>query len=109
MAKEENQKPQAVVRGDVPKGKLFTYIGAGEDPPRKINFMGIQEFVRGKAVEVSDKLVLSKLKAHPCFVEGEVEMEKLHTQDEEAVSKADQRRKEDMKVNAAFHKKFKTE
>lgn len=89
--------------------KIFTYVGAGEDPPRKINFLGLQEFIRGKAVEVTHPTVLGKLQGHPCFVEGEVEMEDLHDQDEEAMGLADAKRKQDLKVNAAYAKKHKTE
>src|SRR3990167_1394176 len=101
-AEEEEVAAPAPRAGKLPKAasaaklpsKVYTYIGKGEDPPRKINFMGLQEFTRGKAVEVTDQIALGKLKTHPCFVEGEVEMEDLHDQDAEAVAKAEKQRKE---------------
>lgn len=90
---------------DTSTAHVFTYVGQGEDPPRKINFMGRQEFVRGRATEVVDELVLDRISKNPCFVEGEVDMEDLHKQDEAAALKADARRKEDAHVNMAFRKK----
>lgn len=88
---------------------VFTYVGKGEDPPRKIDFCGQQEFIRGKATKVTNKLILAKLISHPCFVQGEVDMESLHSQDELAAKKAAAQRQEDLRVNAAFTKRHGTE
>lgn len=95
------------------KGKkdvaIYTYVGGGEDSPRVIEFMqGKQRFVRGKATEVTDPEVLAKLKNHPCFVEGEVDMEELHEYDEKATAEANAQRKRDARTNAAYVKKHKT-
>lgn len=90
-------------------GIVYTYVGAGTEPPVKINFMGKQVFIRGKATTVTNAEVLAKLKGHPCFVEGEVDQEDLHDQDEEATVKAEKQRKIDEAVNKAFQKKHMTE
>lgn len=85
---------------------IFTYIGGGEDSPRVINFMGLQKFVRGKPTEVTNKLVLDKLKngTHKTIVPGTVDQEDLHEQDEEAVKEADQQRQKDKVTQAAAMK-----
>lgn len=107
--KKPNQPEQAEAAPQPRAGRVFTYIGQGEDPPRKINFMGVQEFVRGKAVEITDPAVLRKVKSNPAFKEGEVDMEALHAQDEEAAKKADRRRAVEKKIQAAYFKKHGTE
>lgn len=89
--------------------EIFTYIGVGDEPPRKINFMGMQEFVRGKATEVTDQRILAKIRTNASFIEGEVEMELLHERDEKATKKAEEQRGIDKRINALFHKKHKTE
>lgn len=86
------------------KGKVFTYVGGGEDSPRVINFMGRQKFVRGQATEVTDPKLLAKIVGCPTFVEGEVDPEDLHNYDEEEKLAADKKRKEDKKIDAAFKK-----
>lgn len=108
------ETPESEVDVEAPKSKskgvvIYTYVGGGESSPNVIQFMGIQKFVRGKATEVTDPVVLAKLKGHPTFVEGEVEMEDLHEYDETAKTEADAQRKKDIETNARYHKKFKTE
>lgn len=87
------------------KGRVFTYVGGGEDSPRVITFMGVQKFVRGKAVTVTDPRLLAKLEGHPTFVEGEIDEEELHNYDEEEKAKADAQRKADEAVDAKFKKR----
>lgn len=87
------------------EGKVYTYVGGGEDSPRVINFMGRQKFVRGQATEVTDPLVLDKLKNHPTFAEGEVDQEDLHEYDEKAKEEADAQREQDKITQAAAKKK----
>lgn len=101
---EEGDVVDEVVETPKEGTRTFTYIGHGEDPPRKINFMGKQQFVRGVPTEVSDMEVLAKLEGHRCFVEGEVDQEMLHDQDEAAIKAADRQRAEDRRTHDAFKK-----
>lgn len=89
----------------VAEGEVFTYVGGGEDSPRVINFMGMQQFVRGRATAVTNPVVLSKIRNNPTFVEGEVDEEELYAYDEKAKAEADAQRAEDRVVEAAFRKK----
>lgn len=84
---------------------IYTYIGGGASSPRVIDFMGMQRFVRGEATEVTNPVVLAKLKNHPTFVEGEVDQETLHAMDEEgdAAEKAQQKR--NAEIEAEFRRK----
>lgn len=91
------------------EGKVYTYVGGGEDSPRTINFMGQQKFIRGKATEVTHLDLLAKLENHPTFVEGEVDQDQLEESDSEAKAEADEQRAKDIKLNAAYTKKHKTE
>lgn len=86
------------------EGELYTYVGAGEAPPRRIHFMGKQVFTRGVATAVSNPDVLAKLPGHPCFVKGEVSMDDLHDADEEANKDADKQRQKDARLNATVKK-----
>lgn len=91
---------------DVPEdATIITYIGQGEDPPRVINFMGRQKFVRGKPTPVTDQSLLMKIADNPCFVEGEVSAEELHDSDEEAREAAEEQRAKDKAKNARFKKR----
>jgi len=93
------------------KGKTYTYIGSGAASPQKINFMGVQEFIRGTPVEVTDTAALKKLSKHPCFVEGSVKAEVLSERDEAALKAEAERRAVDARVQANATKqnsKFKT-
>lgn len=113
MSKQQVKKE---VVTDVPKstksgGKIYTYVGKGEDSPQVINFIGKQKFVRGKATAVEDKEVLSKLgegeKTHPCFVEGEVDPEVLFDNDLAAKQAAEAARKRDAKIDSAAKRIYK--
>lgn len=86
------------------KKNIVTYVGAGESSPPVINFMGMQKFMRGRATEVTDQFVLSKIKGNPSFVLGEVDFEKLEQMDMEAAEEVAHKRKIDARVNAAYSK-----
>ena len=45
----------------------YKYIGPDDDAPGKTTFMGRVKFKLNKASEVTDPLVLSKIKNHPSF------------------------------------------
>jgi len=83
-----------------PTVNVYTYVGGGEDSPRVIDFMGLQKFVRGKPEEVTDQVVLRKVRNHPCFVEGEVEEEEIHDYDLKAKKEADAQRASDKKTQS---------
>lgn len=77
---------------------IWTYIGSGDTPPHLINFMGMQKFIRGQPVEVTNQTVIDKLKNNPCFVKGKVDQELLFKRDEEARERAEKQRFEDLKL-----------
>lgn len=77
---------------------IYTYIGMGDTPPERINFMGRQKFRRGDSTEVTDPIVLNKVKDNPCFVLGEVEQEVIHDNDEKAAKKAQAQRDRDVEL-----------
>lgn len=106
---EENARKKREEQNDGKDARTFTYIGAGEDSPRVINFMGQQKFVRGEPTKVSDPKIIEKLLEHPTFVEGKADQETLHRIDEEAKAEADLQRANDKRVNAAYTKKHRTE
>lgn len=95
--------------GPLTGANIYTYIGAGADSPRVINFMDRQKFVRGQATEVMDEIVLKKIINNPTFIQGEATQEQLHTIDEEAAAEEQKTRDRDNKMNAEFSKKHKTE
>lgn len=78
---------------------VYTYIGAGDEPPHMINYMGIQKFVRGQAIEVSPN-VAEKIRNHRCFVKGEVDQESMFKNDELEKAKVSLQRKEDELTDA---------
>lgn len=82
-------------------GNVYTYIGGGESSPERIDFMGRQRFTRGKATEVTDPVVLAKVKVNPCFVNGEVPDDVIFDMDEKASQKAEEQRKADKETNQA--------
>ena len=46
----------------------YKYIGSGDSPPEKTNFMGQYHFVKdGEYVDVTDPVCLRKIKNNPCF------------------------------------------
>lgn len=90
-------------------GKIFTYVGAGDTPPHRIEFMGLQRFVRGQPTEVINPVVLRGIIGNPSFVEGEVDQDTLFNADEVESKKAEEQRKADKRLNDAFTKKHKSE
>lgn len=102
------EQAEAKKQKETKDSKKFTYIGAGEDSPRVINFMGKQTFIRGELTTVSDPDVLRKLDGNPTFVEGKADQETLHRIDEEAKHEADLQRLEDAKINKAYSRKHRT-
>lgn len=106
VKKPKAKAAEKVKKEKVPEGaEVFTYVGRGETPPVKTNFMGRQTFVRGRATVVTDPIVLAKIKINPCFVAGEVDMEDIHEADEKARKEADAQRAEDKRIDAAYKKK----
>lgn len=100
------KKAKAKKEDELPEGaKVITYVGQGETPPRKINFINRQEFVRGRPTVVTDAIVLAKIEGNQCFVEGEVDPEEIADMDEEAAKAANAQRAEDKAVDAAYKKK----
>jgi hypothetical protein len=95
---EEIQVPQ-------PKGRYFTYIGAGADSPYVITLMGKQKFVRGELTLVTDTELLMKLPGMATFFEGKVDQEVLHKIDQEGKAAFERRRAEDQILNAKYTKK----
>lgn len=83
--------------------RTFTYIGAGEDSPNVIKFMGKVDMVRGEPVEIpvtpEFKVVLEKLKGVSTVIEGKVERKQLQENDIKAKEKADKQRAEDKVTN----------
>jgi hypothetical protein len=45
----------------------FRYIGSGKESPRKITFMGTEEFTLGEVSEVHDAFCIEKLMGNKCF------------------------------------------
>lgn len=105
--KEKAPEPKAPAKAAAgkPAGPIYTYVGAGEDSPRVINFMGKQKFVRGQATEVTDPEVLGKIANCPTFISGEVDPETLHEYDEKARGDADAQRAADRERDARWKKK----
>lgn len=89
---------------EVPEN-VFTYVGAGESPPTVINFMGVQEFVRGEPVLVTNEELLKKIVNNPSFVRGTVDMRTLHEGDKQAAREAAEKRKRDALIQQNFVRK----
>lgn len=83
---------------------IFTYVGKGESSPQKIKFMGRQDFVRGRATEVTDPVLLAKVVNNPCFIQGEVDPETLQGIEDDGIEKAARNRKIDREMDEAFQK-----
>lgn len=88
----------------IAKDNEYTYIGAGDEPPHMIDFMGLQKFIRGELTEVTNPLVLSKISGNKCFVKGAYDKEKLFANDKEAKKEADLQREEDTKTQIYFER-----
>lgn len=90
------ENPENIVK--LVSNNMFTYIGQGDAPPHRINFMGRQWFVRGELTEVKDPDLLAKIKTNPCFVNGPVDKDEMYAQDDIEKEKAEKRREEDLKI-----------
>lgn len=101
-AKAQPVETKKTSRGDA---MIYTYVGAGAGSPQIINFMGKQKFIRGKATEVTDPEVLSKIQGVPTFMEGEVDVETLHRIDQEGVSAEEAQKEQDKITNTRYTKK----
>jgi hypothetical protein len=88
------QEPKGVIKPVVKlvSSNIYTYIGAGDEPPHMINFMGLQNFVRGQPTEVNNPEVIEKVSHHACFVKGEADTELMFKNDELEKKKADEQR-----------------
>lgn len=106
-----NDEPDEVEKETKGKkdGEVFTYVGKGEESPNRINFMGKQEFVRGRPTEVTDPDVLRKIRGNPTFVEGEADAELLQQIEDEGAEHSNSNRKADKIMDAVFKKNHKTE
>jgi len=69
-------------------GEVFTYVGAGTEPPFMIDFMGLQKFVRGTPERVKNEVVLKKIRHNPSFVAGIVSRKVLFANDQAAMARA---------------------
>lgn len=98
-AKEDDE-----VDAPVGKGQTFTYVGAGEESPSRINFMQRQEFVRGRETVVTDKELIRKITGNPTFVKGKATPEQLQAIEDEGNAISNANRKADKRMNAQFHK-----
>lgn len=78
-------------------GEEWTYVGFGDTPPHMVNFMGMQVFVRGQPVMVTDERVLAKID-NRCFVRGKANMEEAYASDELAAKRVQKQREEDVKT-----------
>ena len=83
---------------EISTGDEYTYVGYGDTPPHMINFMGLQVFMRGTPVKVTDPRVLEKVKVNRSFVKGKADINKMHEQDELAAKRAQKQREEDLKM-----------
>lgn len=88
------------------KAAIYTYVGGGEDSPRRIHYMGKQHFVRGVATEVTELEVLKKIKNNPVFTEGEVDPSELDEYDQIAVKEAAEQRVKDKATNDAVKRQY---
>ena len=83
---------------------IYTYVGGGESSPIKIKFMGKQEFIRGRATEVTDPIILAKIINNHCFIKGEVKPEALEELQDVGIEIANKNRKADKAADEAFKK-----
>lgn len=97
----EQDESNSVVYGD----DTYTYVGAGADSPRVINFMGRVKFVRGQPTEVTDPIVLAKIENNQCFVKGTVSDEELYEMDKAGKEHADNILKRDRQMDNVYRKK----
>lgn len=98
----EEDEGEALPETKKGKGQVYTYVGKGETSPQRINFIGRQEFVRGRPVEVTDPIVLKKIEGVPTFVKGKADPELLQEIEDEGIAVADKNRKTDAQMDANF-------
>ena len=79
---------------------IYTYVGKGDTPPHRINFIGLQWFTRGEAVEVKNIEVLEKVRNNDSFRKGKVDMDEFYKFDELEAKKAELQRKQDRITDA---------
>lgn len=92
------------------KSYVFTYAPNSYEDRRYIKFMNKQEFMEGKPVTIidnpSNELIISKLKGHPLFIEGEhdeVEIMKIINKKKEAEKERVERvRREDNQIQTSY-------
>lgn len=84
------------------KANIYTYVGKGESSPKRINFMGRQEFIIGRPAEVTDPNVLAKIKGNPTFIQGEADPELLQDIEDEGTAIADKNRSIDAQMDDNF-------
>lgn len=87
---------------DNAEGQVVTYVGKGESSPPRINFMGQQEFIKGRPTKVSNGLLFSKIQYNPTFVMGEAEPELLQQIEDEGLAVAEANRKADRLMDQQF-------
>jgi hypothetical protein len=110
-AEEVEEKPakkpakKAAKKAEKAAGDTYTYIGGGASSPRKIMFMGRQEFVRGKPTKVTDPEVLKKVQDNPSFTQGKVSEEDLHDIDEAGAKAEEEQQAINKKIDDSFKKK----
>ena len=76
----------------------YTYVGFGPESPSLIKFMGLQVFTRGLPTEVTNPVVLEKIKNHRCFVQGKADMDAVHAAEEEAKKRVAKIRQRDIEM-----------
>lgn len=91
-------EPELPTVTELPVSDGWTYIGAGDEPPHMICFMGKQNFVRGQLTQVADKEVLAKLENNHCFIKGEYNMDDAFKADKAAAKVVQLKREEDVKT-----------
>lgn len=79
--------------------ETYTYIGTGANPPHLVNFMGMQNFVRGQETEVTNEKVLAKIKNSPCFVKGACDQDQMFIDDAIAKKLAEAQFNKDRVIN----------
>lgn len=86
------------------KGQVYTYVGKGETSPQRIKFMGKQDFVRGRPVEVTDPALIAKIEGNPTFIKGKADPELLQEIEDEGIAVAENNRAVDARMDANFKK-----
>lgn len=104
---EATKADKAATKADKAAVETYTYVGAGADIPEVCDFMGLQRFIRFEETEVSNPVVLAKLKNHPCFVKGAAEKAVVRERDEIERGRVAKQKREDAELNDAANKRNK--